>query len=208
MPSMSISSCFHTVLMLSTEKIWFIPQKLISKGEFILKRVLLLFLLITLFGCSAQERKPLDTVPSNVEKIATNLESPWSIAKDGDTFFISERVGTIVKITSDGTANKQLVQLSEPLSNASEAGLMGLVLKKDFTESNEAYAYYTYNKDGKPVNRIVVLMYTGTSWIETDILLDDIESGPVHHGGRLAISPKAEALCDNRGRSRFQPCAG
>ena len=66
---------------------------------------------------------------------------------------------------------------------------MGLVLKKDFTESNKAYAYYTYNKDRKPVNRIVVLMYTGTSWIETDILLDDIESGPVHHGGRLAISP-------------------
>ena len=66
---------------------------------------------------------------------------------------------------------------------------MGLVLKKDFTESNEAYAYYTYDKDGTPVNRIVELMYTGTSWIETDILLDDIESGPVHHGGRLAISP-------------------
>ena len=35
-------------------------------------------------------------------------------------------------------------------------------------------------------------MYTGSSWNETTILLDDIESGPVHHGGRLAISPEGK----------------
>jgi glucose/arabinose dehydrogenase len=44
--------------------------------------------------------------------------------------------------------------------------------------------------DGVPVNRIVLLHYSGEEWRETDILLDGIESGPVHHGGRLAISPE------------------
>jgi len=63
------------------------------------------------------------------------------------------------------------------------------VLKKDFLKSHEAYAYYTYDLEGVPVNRIVTLRYDGNSWHEKDILLDGIVSGPVHHGGRLALSP-------------------
>ena len=81
------------------------------------------------------------------------------------------------------------VHLSAPLSNAAESGLLGFVLDKGFQDSQKAYAYYTYDFEGAPVNRIVTLEYDGSSWYENKILLDGIESGPVHHGGRLAFSP-------------------
>lgn len=154
-----------------------------------MKRVIVLFLfLLVLSGCS-QPNQPEANI---AEKIATNLGAPWSIAKTDDTFFISERGGNIVKITANGVTVKEDVELSAPLSTAAEAGLMGLVLTNDFFESKTAYAYYTYDKAGTPVNRIVELQYSGTAWIETSILLDNIESGPVHHGGRLAISPNGQ----------------
>ena len=124
------------------------------------------------------------------QKVATNLNAPWSIAKDGNTFFISERSGAIVKITTSGSEVREKVELSAPLSTVAEAGLMGFVLKKDFAQSKEAYAYYTYDLGGIPVNRIVTLRYDGTSWKEGVILLDGVQSGPVHHGGRLALSPE------------------
>ena len=154
------------------------------------KCILLLLLLLIIGGCSESVLKQEVKNERLAEKIATNLESPWSIAMNGDTFFISERGGTIVKITPGGNQVRENVKLSEPLSNASEAGLLGFVLKEDFVHSSEAYAYYVYDVDGSPVNRIISLQYDGSSWREKEILLDGVSSGSVHHGGRLAFSPE------------------
>ncbi|WP_432363154.1 PQQ-dependent sugar dehydrogenase [Sporosarcina sp. UB5] len=152
-----------------------------------MKRFVFFLFLIGLVGCS-----PTDIgdggIPA-VTRIATNLESPWSIDLDGEQFFISERNGAIVRIDEDGQMVREEVLLTEPLSSAAEAGLLGFVLHRDFNESSLAYAYYTYNRSGKPVNRIVMLQRDGEIWREKNILLDNIESGPVHHGGRLALSP-------------------
>ena len=125
------------------------------------------------------------------EKVAVNLIAPWSIDFDGEHFFISEKDGAVVKVSGNGQTLREDVFLSAPLANVAESGLLGFVLKKDFLKSHEAYAYYTYDLEGAPVNRIVSLHYDGTSWHEKDILLDGIVSGPVHHGGRLALSPNS-----------------
>ena len=152
-----------------------------------MKRFLLLFFLIMLAGCK-QETYPAP-IHSQAEKVVTQLNSPWSINYDREYFFISEKAGTIAKSGQDGNLIREDVHLSAPLSNAAESGLLGFVLKKDFQVSHEAYAYYTYDLEGAPFNRIVTLHYDGGSWYEKKILLDGIESGPVHHGGRLALSP-------------------
>lgn len=120
--------------------------------------------------------------------IATNLEIPWSINKLNETFYISERNGTIVKIES-GKVERQKVLLSEPLSDVNEAGLLGFILLPDFEESKNALAYYTYSYRGQPTNRIVELNLEENEWKESAILLDLIPSGAVHHGGRMKIGP-------------------
>lgn len=152
-----------------------------------MKRFIFIILLFGLAGCSTDEQS---TTTTSITKMANHLESPWSIASDGDRFFISERNGAIVRIEADGRTIREKVHLSKPLSDAAEAGLLGFVLRDDFAVSGLAYAYYTYDSDGAPVNRIVMLKYDKGEWRETDTLLDAVKSGPVHHGGRLAISPE------------------
>lgn len=142
--------------------------------------------LLLLTGCGVQE--PEQPESEQIQSEAENLDVPWSIEQHEDTFYISERPGTIAEI-ENGEVEHQSVRLEEPLSDAAEAGLLGFVLKPDFAQSSEAYAYYTYDQEGEPVNRIVTLELNGDHWRETETVLDGIPSGNVHHGGRLEIGP-------------------
>ena len=142
---------------------------------------------LVLFGCT-EETEKLTTQDPNVEKVATNLNIPWSINLHEDTFYISERDGTIARI-QDRTVVHEPVQLSDKLASISEAGLLGFVLKPDFHESDEAYAYYTYDMKGEPFNKVVTLKRQNGQWHEIAIHLDGIETGNIHHGGRLEIGP-------------------
>ncbi|WP_368504157.1 sorbosone dehydrogenase family protein [Alkalihalophilus sp. As8PL] len=123
-----------------------------------------------------------------VEVLAENLEIPWSIAKSEDTIYLSERPGSIIKI-ENGEIERQNVQLEKELATAAEAGLLGFALAPDFTESNQAYAYYTYEDSSGQFNRIVTLHLEDDIWREESLLLDQIPSGTYHHGGRLKIGP-------------------
>jgi len=173
-----------------------------------MKKLLFILLVALLTACTDQEAAPVPpdifqqpdeqgaTIPATMNEIsegviARNLQSPWSINLHNDTFYISERGGTIA-VVENGNVNRQQVSLSSPLSNAAEAGLLGFVLKEDFGESREAFAYYTFDQDGEPFNRIVTLKQSDNHWEETDIHLDNVPSGDYHHGGRLEFSPDGQ----------------
>jgi glucose/arabinose dehydrogenase len=98
-------------------------------------------------------------------------------------------VGTIAETTSDGKVIHKEVKLSNDLSNASESGLLGFVLKNDFGDSREAFAYYTYEQNGESFNRVVTIRQENDTWEEIDIHVDSIPTGNIHHGGRLKIGP-------------------
>jgi glucose/arabinose dehydrogenase len=153
--------------------------------------ICLVFIFLT--GCSdAKEQNVEDqeaSIPySEPEVIAETLNVPWSIDKIGNTFFLSERPGSIIKV-EEGKMQRQKVDLEKKLATAEEAGLLGFVLAPDFSKSKEAYAYYTYQDSSGQFNRIVTLQLEDDSWKEEKILLDRIPSGAFHHGGRLEIGP-------------------
>lgn len=149
-------------------------------------------MLLAAAGCGIQEPEQAEPADGpkrkELEVEAEHLDVPWSITESKGVFYISERNGTIAKV-ADGDVEHQPVDLKASLSNAAEAGLLGFALTPDFAESKEAYAYYTYDKEGKPYNRIVILKQQDSRWNEADTLLDGIPSGSFHHGGRLEIGP-------------------
>ncbi|NUH85934.1 sorbosone dehydrogenase family protein [Bacillus firmus] len=165
-----------------------------------MKKVLGLGLLVLglglLAGCSGagDNGKQIEdqeaSLPGGAEPeiLADELDIPWSIAKTGETFYMTERQGSIVKV-EDGKKERQKVELAKKLSTASEAGLLGFVPAQDFPQSNEAYAYYTYENTTGQFNRIVILKHQDGTWKEEKLLLDKIPSGQYHHGGRLEIGP-------------------
>ncbi|MEI4770139.1 PQQ-dependent sugar dehydrogenase [Psychrobacillus sp. FJAT-51614] len=148
-----------------------------------MKKLILLSLI--LFGCTNEPSSDSDVI---AEKVATNLNIPWSINQHDNIFYISERVGTIARV-SDGKVTHEEVILSNSLSDASEAGLLGFVLKNDFENSKEAFAYYTYDENGESFNRVVTVKLENDIWRETAVHLDGIPTGNIHHGGRLEIGP-------------------
>ncbi|QKY71673.1 sorbosone dehydrogenase family protein [Lentibacillus sp. CBA3610] len=156
--------------------------------------------ILFLVGCSENEQQNSSNEQENsqqeelslpvesLEVIAENLEVPWSIEKLEDTFYLTERSGSIVEI-GNGEVERQTVELEQEVSTASEAGLLGFVLAPDFSESNLAYAYYTYEDSDGQYNRIVTLRLEDNVWREESLLLDQIPSGAYHHGGRIKIGP-------------------
>lgn len=131
------------------------------------------------------EQEPAFSEP---EVFAENLEIPWAIEKIDNTFYLTERPGYITRI-EEGETERQTVELNEAVSTVPEAGLLGFVLDPDFLENSTAYAYYTYEDSNGPLNRIVTLQLNEEVWREENLLLDEIPSGRVHHGGRLAFGP-------------------
>lgn len=129
-----------------------------------------------------------EEVSNEPEIVADNLETPWSIAKHEESFYLSERPGNIVQIEG-GETTRQEVDLDREISTVPEAGLLGFVLDPDFSENNLAYAYYTYEDSNGPLNRIITLELNNDTWNEESVLVDEIPSGRVHHGGRLRIGP-------------------
>ncbi|TWT07735.1 PQQ-dependent sugar dehydrogenase [Planococcus sp. CPCC 101016] len=142
--------------------------------------------LLLLAGCNNAAPNP-DEATAPFEEVATGLETPWSINKIGDEFYISERPGTVAYINADGDLMRQEVNFSDSISGAAEAGFLGFVLKQDFEESQEAYGYYVYERDGQDYNKIVTLLLEDGQWQENEVLLEGIPTGNVHHGGRLEL---------------------
>ena len=162
----------------------------------------LLAMLMVIAGCSGgdDETKPAGEVnpkpedkeaiaqADQLEVVAENLKVPWSINKSGETFYLSERPGSVVKVEG-GNTERQKVSFKKELSQAAEAGFLGFVLAPDFEQSNKAFAYYTYENGTGQFNRIVELTLKNNEWVEGKLLLDKIPSGRFHHGGRLKIGP-------------------
>ncbi|RIW29102.1 PQQ-dependent sugar dehydrogenase [Bacillus salacetis] len=163
------------------------------------KRLKFIFILLILLlgSCSNAPSEPEDPKEGietagreapKAEVLADRLETPWSINKSGNTFYINERTGGIVKITN-GETTRMKVELREPLAQVPESGFLGFILHPDFPEEPSAFAYYTYQNSSRPHNRVVTLNLNGGVWEEETVLLDDVPSGQYHHGGRLDIGP-------------------
>lgn len=120
--------------------------------------------------------------------LAKGLQTPWALAFDGETIYVSERKGAIVKIAG-GTTTRQQVILNRPVKSVGEAGFLGFVLAPDFSKSREAYAYHSYEQDGKLYNRVIGLKETPDGWQETKAYIEQIPGGNNHDGGRLAWGP-------------------
>lgn len=157
---------------------------------------ILLSMILLISGCSLFEKENLQprdheedeaiVLQPEIEVVADTLSVPWSISAVNETFYVSERTGSIVKI-DNGKMERQQVELEKPLAKAAEAGLLGFVLDPGFPANQKAFAYYTYENGKGQFNRVVVLQLEGNQWREERILLDKIPSAAYHHGGRMKI---------------------
>jgi glucose/arabinose dehydrogenase len=129
---------------------------------------------------------PIVVTQAETENVAINLQVPWEISKDGNTFLITERTGNIVEV-KDGIATRYNVQLKKQLSNKGEGGLLGFQLHP--TSNDRGFIYYTYVEGNNLFNRVTTVRKGDNNWIEENLLLDRIPGAVIHNGGRIKIGP-------------------
>lgn len=54
------------------------------------------------------EKEVTGTLGEDADVLITNLHAPWSIQKNGDTMYVSERAGTIVEWDKDKMARQRV----------------------------------------------------------------------------------------------------
>lgn len=135
---------------------------------------------------------PAETEPADIDEpyrvVAAGLRIPWAIEFADEVIYVSEREGNIIKI-EDGKIDRQNVRLAKAVHHEGEGGFLGLLLAPDFTDTGLAYAYHTYQEEGRAFNRIVLLKLEGSEWAEQGALLEGIPGDMYHNGGRLAFGP-------------------
>lgn len=149
------------------------------------------------WGGGGEAREPADAdagvdagvSPTSYTVLASELRVPWAIDFSGESTYVSERDGAIVRVAADGTVERKAASLQKTLYLQGEAGFLGFALAPDFPETGRAFAYYTYEESGQAFNRIVALEEREDAWEEVGVLLDGIPGAYVHDGGRLAIGP-------------------
>lgn len=98
---------------------------------------------------------------------ANHLNIPWTINKNGSWIFLSQREGSVIQIDGNlGLVDVQNVKVSEDIFHEGEGGFLGFTLASDFATTKMAFAYHTYKKDGKTLNRIISLKLKDHTWKE------------------------------------------
>ncbi|MGN7457317.1 PQQ-dependent sugar dehydrogenase [Paenibacillus pasadenensis] len=129
-----------------------------------------------------------DRFPYEPTVLAEGLDLPWEIAlaPDGRIFF-TERPGAL-RVIEDGRLREEpLLEVEGP--DGGEGGLLGLALDPAFADNGYAYAYHSYEEQGRILNRVLRLRIEGGKAAIDQVLLDSIPGAVNHNGGRLRFGP-------------------
>jgi glucose/arabinose dehydrogenase len=119
------------------------------------------------------------------QTFTVGLDGPWEVAPapDGRVFVTERDLGTIRVVLPDGTLR------SAPAYDHSDQ-MLGLALHPDFAANRLAYAFQRYGPTDDKRTRIIRLRDDGTNFVfDGKVLIDGIDSGDNHDGGRMAFGP-------------------
>lgn len=158
------------------------------------------------------ERLESDHHELRLERIATGLEHPWSLAflPDGD-LLVSERPGRLARIDQAG----EITRLAgvPKVSTRGQGGLLDLALHPDFGEEGGGndWLYFTWSQPGNGGSATTLsrarLSEDALQEVETLFVQDRFSAPGRHYGSRLAWLPDGSLLMSIGDRGREPPRA-
>jgi glucose/arabinose dehydrogenase len=117
------------------------------------------------------------------QTMVTGAQVPWGLAflPDGSALVSERDRGDILRIPVGGGNPSKVYEVADSQSGG-EGGLLGLAVDPGYAQNRYVYAYYTAADQNKIV-RFKLSDKTPT------VILDGIDRGPRHNGGRLAFGP-------------------
>ena len=138
----------------------------------------------------AQTTYTLDSTTLTYRLVKGSLDIPWEIIWGPDDYiWCTERFGRVSRIEPITGQQHVLLDISADVYEQSEAGMLGMVLHPDFTNTPHVFIAYTYLSGSNIRERLVRFNYTGTSLVAADTLIENIIGNTTHIGSRLIILP-------------------
>ncbi len=115
--------------------------------------------------------------------VAEGLDAPWSVAFHDGVALVSERdTGRIVEVSAGGEV-REVAEIAGIVAQG-EGGLLGIAVHR-----GRLYAYST-GADGNRIERYRLTGEAGALALdEPEIVIDGIDAGATHNGGRIAFGP-------------------
>jgi glucose/arabinose dehydrogenase len=133
--------------------------------------------------------KTFDNNAQTTTVLTQNLEIPWSLVFLPDNrILVTERPGRVKLINSNGSIAGEVLNISE-VKHQGEGGLTGLTLDPDFQSNKFVYMYYTYETDGKTMNKVARYKFNDNKLEFNKSLLGTIPGSLFHNGGRIKFGP-------------------
>jgi len=130
-------------------------------------------------------QEPPGSVEINDSVIVSNLDHVWELVwGPDDHLWMTEREGRICRVNPQTGQVIPLLTISEVVANG-EGGLLGLALHPQFNIS--PFVYVVYNYGSSYTEKLVRYTYNGTTLINPETLLDNIDASSIHNGSRLRI---------------------
>ena len=119
--------------------------------------------------------------------MASGLDTPWAIAWLPDRrALVTERPGRVRLLSAAGELRDEPVgEVDVVESDGSESGLLGIAVDPEFADNGFVYLYRTTG-DGNEVARY---RFADDRLTEDGVVVEGIQAGPIHNGGRLAFGP-------------------
>lgn len=134
---------------------------------------------------------PADPTPVDytVERVAGDLEIPWSVVFTSQSrMLITERPGR-VRVVEDGVLREEPLTTFDDVSSSDEEGLMGMVLDPDYDQNQFVYLCYAYAAEGGLRDRVVRLVDAGDALTDPFTVIEDIPAARFHAGCELGFGP-------------------
>lgn len=124
------------------------------------------------------------------EIITENLELPWSIAfLPNGNLLVTEKYGILKQIAHTQDDIDIVIGGVYSPYKFGQQGLLGLALSPEFVKNKQIYVYFTHRKGDGTENRVERFILSDGILSDRKIIIDNIPSGQVHNGGRIAFGP-------------------
>jgi glucose/arabinose dehydrogenase len=146
---------------------------------------------------SAVTLPPLDQITASTTQVAFGLRRPTALTAPDDSsqrLLIAEKAGRVRVFHPDtGLASAPLLDLTDRVDPAGEAGLIGIVTSPDFAQTHTLYVVYTSPPDTTLTLSRFVLDSADQNPVPTageEVLLTQAHAEfRNHYGGQLAFGP-------------------
>jgi len=147
--------------------------------------------LLFLPGCHVPATK--EQPPTSKEQFPEQVEAdfPTGLVFTDDKLFFTEKGGKLKMLEAGAEKPTTLLSVDVPeLIGYNELGLLGIALSPSFKSDKQIYLYHSYQKDAQFFNR-VVRIEAGKPQKKPVVIVDGINGGSIHNGGKLAFGPDA-----------------